>query len=132
MDDTGPLARNVTDAAIALEVMAGEDKLDDRTAGSAAKEPPHFTQYLKADALKGKRFGVPSFILNNQGTALSSTGATRSLALRPETQAAFLKAIEGLRAAGATIVEDDTILPSRTVMEAVAWAKNDSNTSSAD
>lgn len=112
LDDTGPLARNVTDAAIALEVMAGEDKLDDRTAGSAAKESPQFTRYLKADALKGKRFGVPSFILNNQGTALSSTGATRSLTLRPETKVAFLKAIEGLRAAGATIVEDDTILPS--------------------
>jgi Asp-tRNA(Asn)/Glu-tRNA(Gln) amidotransferase A subunit family amidase len=112
LDDTGPLARNVTDAAIALEVMAGEDKLDDRTVGSAAKEPPQFTQYLKANALKGKRFGVPSFIVNNQGTALSSTGATRSLTLRPETKAAFLKAIEGLRTAGATIVEDDTILPS--------------------
>ncbi|MGO4517675.1 amidase [Terriglobus sp. 2YAB30_2] len=122
MDDTGPLARNVTDAAIALEVMAGEDKLDERTAGSAAKETPHFTQYLKADALKGKRFGVPSFILNNQGTALSSTGATRSLALRPETQAAFLKAIEGLRAAGATIVEDDTILPAsfETLLRAIS------------
>ncbi|WP_246153491.1 amidase [Terriglobus albidus] len=122
MDDTGPLARNVTDAAIALEVMAGEDKLDDRTAGSAAKEPPQFTQYLKADALKGKRFGVPSFIINNQGTALSSTGATRSLALRPETQAAFLKAIEGLRAAGATIVEDDTILPAsfETLLRAIS------------
>ena len=122
MDDTGPLARNVTDAAIALEVMAGEDKLDDRTAGSAAKEPPQFTQYLKADALKGKRFGVPSFILNNQGTALSSTGAKRSLALRPETQAAFLKAIEGLRAAGATVVEDDTILPAsfETLLRAIS------------
>ncbi len=122
MDDTGPLARNVTDAAIALEVMAGEDKLDDRTAGSAAKEPPQFTQYLKVDALKGKRFGVPSFILNNQGTALSSTGATRSLALRPETQAAFLKAIEGLRAAGATVVEDDTLLPAsfETLLRAIS------------
>ncbi|NUQ28057.1 MAG: amidase [Acidobacteriaceae bacterium] len=122
MDDTGPLARNVTDAAIALEVMAGEDKLDDRTAGSAAKEPPQFTQYLKVDALKGKRFGVPSFILNNQGTALSSTGATRSLALRPETKAAFLKAIEGLRAAGATIVEDDTVLPAsfETLLRAIS------------
>jgi amidase len=122
MDDTGPLARNVTDAAIALEVMAGEDKLDDRTAGSADKEPPQFTQYLKVDALKGKRFGVPSFILNNQGTALSSTGATRSLALRPETQAAFQKAIEGLRAAGATVVEDETILPAsfETLLRAIS------------
>lgn len=111
LDNTGPLARNVTDAAIALEVMAGEDKLDDRTAGSAAKEPPHFTQYLKPNALKGKRFGVPSFIVGGQGTALSSTGATRSLTLRPETRAAFQKAIDGLRAAGATVVEDDSILP---------------------
>ena len=31
--------------------------------------------------------------------------------LRPETRAAFLVALEGLRAAGATIVFDDSILP---------------------
>ncbi|MEI9975434.1 MAG: amidase [Ignavibacteriota bacterium] len=37
LDDTGPIARNVTDAAIALGVMAGEDPLDFRTKGSAAK-----------------------------------------------------------------------------------------------
>ena len=32
-DNTGPIARNVTDAAIALGVMAGEDPLDFRTKG---------------------------------------------------------------------------------------------------
>ncbi len=69
LDNTGPIARNVTDAAIALGVMAGEDPLDSRTTGSAAKaQPAPYTQYLRADALKGKRFGVPAFILNGADT----------------------------------------------------------------
>ena len=33
LDDTGPIARDVTDAAIALGAMAGEDPLDFRTKG---------------------------------------------------------------------------------------------------
>ncbi len=68
LDNTGPIARNVTDAVIALDAMAGEDPTDPRTAGSAAKaQPGPYTQYLKADALKGKRFGVPAFILSGAG-----------------------------------------------------------------
>src|SRR4029079_1762992 len=35
LDNTGPIARTVTDAAVALGVMAGEDPLDFRTSGSA-------------------------------------------------------------------------------------------------
>ena len=31
LDNTGPIARDVTDAAIALDVMAGQDPLDPRT-----------------------------------------------------------------------------------------------------
>jgi amidase len=124
LDDTGPIARNVTDAVIALDVMAGEDPTDPRTTGSAAKaEPGPYTQYLKADALKGKRFGVPAFILAGagipfQGISSSATPAEVAAAtadsvlpLRPETREAFMKAIEGLRAAGATVVFDDSILP---------------------
>src|SRR5271170_6108992 len=63
LDNTGPIARDVTDAAIALDVMAGADPLDARTADSAtlAQRGP-YTAYLKTDALKGKRFGVPAFI----------------------------------------------------------------------
>ena len=37
LDNTGPIARNVTDAAIALTVMAGEDPADPPTIGSAQK-----------------------------------------------------------------------------------------------
>jgi amidase len=124
LDNTGPIARDVTDAAIALGVMAGEDPLDERTIGSPAKaQPGPYTQYLKADALKGKRFGVPAFILDGagipfQGMPASETAAevkkdteTARLPLRPETRDAFMKALDGLRAAGATVVIDDSILP---------------------
>jgi Asp-tRNA(Asn)/Glu-tRNA(Gln) amidotransferase A subunit family amidase len=124
LDNTGPIARNVTDAVIALDVMAGEDAMDSRTTGSAAKaQPGPYTQYLKADALKGKRFGVPAFILAGAGIPFQGIPASATpeqvaratadavLPLRPETREAFMKAIEGLRAAGATVVFDDSILP---------------------
>src|SRR6202789_895255 len=124
LDNTGPIARNVTDAVIALDVMAGEDPADPRTIGSSAKaQPGPYRQYLKTDALKGRRFGVPAFILSGagipfQGIATSATPAEIAAAtasavipLRPETREAFMKAIEGLRAAGATVVFDDSILP---------------------
>jgi amidase len=124
LDNTGPIARNVTDAVIALDVMAGEDPADPRTIGSTAKaQPLPYTQFLKADALKGRRFGVPAFILAGagipfQGISASATPAQVAQAtadavipLRPETREAFMKAIEGLRGAGATVVFDDSILP---------------------
>jgi amidase len=124
LDNTGPIARNVTDAAIALDVMAGEDAADPRTAGSAVKaQTGPYTNYLKTDALKGKRFGVPAIVLSGagipfQGVPASATSKEVAAAtqdavtpLQPETREAFLKAIEGLRAAGATVVFDDSILP---------------------
>ncbi len=124
LDNTGPIARDVTDTAIALGVMAGEDPLDPRTVGSAAKaQPGPYTQYLKADALKGKRFGVPVIVLDGAGIPFQGIPASETpaevkkdteaavLPLRPETRAAFMKALDGLRAAGATVVFDDSILP---------------------
>jgi amidase len=124
LDNTGPIARDVTDAAIALSVMAGEDALDPRTAAAAGKaEPGPFTQYLKPDALKGRRFGVPAFILKGSGIPFhgvpfavpeevaAQLEATDAVPLSPATRTAFMKAIEELRAAGATIVIDDALLP---------------------
>src|ERR1700677_3219913 len=124
LDNTGPIARDVTDAAIALDVMAEANPLDPRTADSrtlAERDP--YTAYLKADALKGKRFGVPAFILEGAGIPFQGISAAEPasevaadtedsrLPLRPETREAFMKAIEGLRAAGATVIFDDSILP---------------------
>ncbi|MBV8496412.1 MAG: amidase [Gammaproteobacteria bacterium] len=124
LDNTGPIARNVTDAAIALGVMAGEDPLDPGTQGSAAKaQPGPYTQYLKRDALKGRRFGVPAFILAGIGIPFRGTPAVvpdmaaekhadaEAWALDPRTRAALMKAIGELRALGATVVIDDSVLP---------------------
>jgi amidase len=124
LDNTGPIARDVTDAAIAIDVMAGEDPLDPKTIGSAAKaQPGPYTRYLKTDALKGKRFGVPAFILEGAGVPFPSLFPSESAAeikadmdgaripLQAETREAFMKALEGLRAAGATVIFDNSILP---------------------
>ena len=123
LDNTGPIARTVTDAAVALGVMAGEDALDPRTLGSAAKaQVGPYTKYLKLDALKGKRLGVPAFYFEGSGIPFQGIPAARTpeevsqdredarLPLKPETRAAFMKALEGLRAAGATVVLDESIL----------------------
>lgn len=123
LDNTGPIARDVTDAAIALTVMAGEDPMDPATAASAAKaQPGPYTQYLKPGALRGKRFGVPAFILEGAGIPFQGVSASEPperiaadrasarILLQPETRSAFMKAVEALRAAGATVVIDDSIL----------------------
>jgi len=124
LDNTGPIARTVSDAAAALGVMAGEDPLDPVTKGSAEKaQRGPYLQYLKADALKGKRFGVPAFILKGIGIPFHGTpaavsdlaaakqSAEQSMPLDPRTRAAFMKAVEELRARGATVVIDDSLLP---------------------
>ena len=124
LDNTGPIARTVSDAATALGVMAGEDPLDPVTRGSAEKaQRGPYLQYLKTDALKGKRFGVPGFILNGVGipfhgtpaqvseVAAAKQAADQAVALDSRTRAAFMKAVEALRAEGATVLLDDSVLP---------------------
>jgi Asp-tRNA(Asn)/Glu-tRNA(Gln) amidotransferase A subunit family amidase len=124
LDNTGPIARTVADAALALTVMAGEDPLDPATAGSQGKaQPGPYTRYLKPGALKGKRFAVPAFILEGdtpafQGVCPNATPEQfakavkdSSTPLKPETRAAFMRAVEEIRAAGATVLIDPRILP---------------------
>ena len=123
LDNTGPIARSVADAAIALGVMSGEDPRDQATRGSVAKaQPGPYTRYLKPDALEGKRFGVPAFILRGVGipfhgipAAVSQLEAGKQIAdagveLDPRTRAAFLRAVEVLRARGATVVMQESVL----------------------
>ncbi len=123
LDNTGPIARNVSDAAIALAVMAGSDPLDPPTAESAKAQPGPYLQNLKGDALKGRRFGVPAFVLDGVGPPFHGVPARvpdvlaakqasdEANPLDPATRAAFMKAVEELRAAGATVVIEDSILP---------------------
>ena len=135
LDNTGPIARTVTDAAIALSVMAGPDALDPPTLDSEAKaQPGPYTRYLKTDALRGKRFGVPAFIMQGDGPPFhgvpaavpevlaAKQAAEQANPLDPATRAQFLKAVEELRAAGATVVLDDTILAEPFVKAAIRVA----------
>src|SRR5215204_4781276 len=124
LDNTGPIARTATDAAIALDVMAGTDSLDPVTLGApeTAQRPPYESR-LAAGALKGKRFGVPAFILAGDGVRFHGIPSTvpnaaaeqlrtaANMPLRPETRAMFMKAVDALRAAGAEVVLGDSILP---------------------
>lgn len=56
-DTAGPMARTVTDAAICLGALVGTDANDVKTLASDRKEFSDYTQFLKADGLKGKRIG---------------------------------------------------------------------------
>ena len=123
LDNTGPIARTVEDAAIALSVMAGPDSIDAVTLGAptTAQKPP-YESGLQAGSLKGKRFGVPAFILAGDGVPFHGIPATvpdaaaesyrvgANMPLRPETRAIFMKAVDALRAAGAEVVMTDSIL----------------------
>lgn len=123
LDNTGPIARTVSDAAIALDVMAGEDPLDPPTAGSSkSAQPPPYQPRLRADALKGRRFGVPAFVLTGDGipfhgipasvpeAAAEKLRAAANMPLRPDTRELFMKAVDALRGAGAEVILDPSIL----------------------
>jgi amidase len=78
---------------------------------------------LKSGTLRGKRFAVPSFILQGHGipfhgippavppSLVSKLIAEAGIPLRAETRAAFMRDVATLRALGATVIFDDSVLP---------------------
>jgi amidase len=89
-DTPGPMARNVTDAAVLLGVMTGVDPTDPATATSTGHVFTDYTQFLDKNALKGARIGVW-----RQG----------NLGVSPETDAIMEATIARLQELGATIVD---------------------------
>ena len=57
-DGAGPMCRTVRDAAIVLGALTGIDSEDSATADSQGKSYTDYTQFLKADGLRGARIGV--------------------------------------------------------------------------
>ena len=57
-DGAGPMCRTVPDAAIVLGALTGVDADDSATAESRGKSYTDYTQFLKADGLRGARIGV--------------------------------------------------------------------------
>ena len=90
-DTAGPMARTVKDVAILLNAMVGIDAADAITKESDGKSYTDYTQFLDANALKGKRIGVDK---KPQGTNQYMLALSK-------------KAIDILRQQGAEIVEID-------------------------
>ena len=88
-DTAGPMTRTVTDAAMLLTVMAGVDADDPHGQEAAGKVAADYTTFLKADALKGKRFGL----------------LRQAMGYHPEVDASTLKAVEAIKAAGGEVVD---------------------------
>src|SRR5688572_16270897 len=57
-DTAGPMARTVTDAAIILGALTGEDPRDKTTAHSRGKSYTDYTRFLDKNGLQGMRIGV--------------------------------------------------------------------------
>ena len=65
-DIGGPLARTVSDVAIALDAVVGTDPDDPATATSSSHVPPTYTAFLNKNGLQGKRIGYdPSMVGTN-------------------------------------------------------------------
>ncbi len=94
-DVVGPHARNVTDAALMLDVMAGYTLEDEKTIASVGHIPEGgYTSQLSTTALQGKRFG------------LLGTGWRSGITLDPLTAAMYEQAKSELVAEGATLIDD--------------------------
>ncbi len=87
LDQVGPFARNVQDAALAMNALAGHDPLD------CTSQPvsTDFTANL-AEGVKGMRIGVVPAFMEAEGLA-------------PEVRAKVQEAIDHLQQLGAQIVE---------------------------
>ena len=92
-DTAGPMARNVTDAAVLLGAMAGVDTNDPATSGQVGNVPGNYTQFLRTDALEGARIGVW-----REGTYDPNVS--------PEVDAMINDTIAALEAAGATVIDN--------------------------
>lgn len=89
-DTAGPMARNVTDAAVLLGALTGVDPSDPATASQRGHVTADYTKYLKAGSLKGVRLGV--WRAGNFG-------------LSPQTDAIMEQTIKKLKSLGAVIVD---------------------------
>ncbi|MEO9325741.1 amidase family protein [Nocardioides sp. C4-1] len=101
-DTGGPMARSVTDAAIALDAVVGVDAADTVTAEQAGQVPESYTSFLDPGALEGKKFGY-----------LTSMVPTNATTLR-----LFNQAVADLTAQGATVEPITTTELNTTLNEA--------------
>lgn len=87
LDQVGPVAKDVRDAALLLQAIAGHDELD--STSSAAEAPPY--SELLEGGVKGLRFGLPREFFGEE--------------IAPDVKEAVLKAARLLEESGAKVEE---------------------------
>jgi Asp-tRNA(Asn)/Glu-tRNA(Gln) amidotransferase A subunit family amidase len=91
-DIAGPMARTVADAVAVFQVIVGEDLDDPATAAARGRAPENYAAALQRDGLRGARIGILRQAYERDTTD-------------PEIVEVFMKAVEDLRLAGATLVD---------------------------
>lgn len=110
-DSAGPMGKSVTDVAIMMGALEGAtpDAHDDATKACAPPTNRDYTQFLKVDALRGARIGIPRTSYYDPSTLPGTSAPSRGL--RPDEAQSMNDAIAALKAQGAIIV-DPADLPS--------------------
>jgi amidase len=106
-DTAGPMARNVTDAAVLLGAATGVDPDDPATAAQAGNASTDYTEFLDDEALEGARIGVW-----RAGTFGPSTAAI--------VEPILADTIDALEAEGATVIDPTNLVLSATDNEIFA------------
>lgn len=109
-DVAGPMTRSVTDGARVFDVVAGYDPADPYTELGKGKRENDYTAFLARDALEGKRIGVLRALVDTDDAD-------------PQVIEIFERAVDELRAAGATIVDPFLIENFDTHLEADNFCK---------
>ncbi|MGE0461860.1 MAG: amidase family protein [Vicinamibacterales bacterium] len=109
-DIAGPMGRTVEDAAAVFQVIVGEDPDDPATAAARGRPRENYQQALQRDGLKGARIGVLRQAYERSTAGPQAPGVTAPKdTTDPEVAAVFMRAVEDLRRAGATIVDPATV-----------------------
>jgi len=116
-DTPGPMAKWVTDAAIMLGAMEGSapDPNDPPTRACTAPPGRDYTQYLRADGLKGARIGIPRASFYERITVPGSERPRGGL--NPDQLKVMEDSIAVLKQQGAIII-DPANIPSVTEKDA--------------
>jgi amidase len=95
-DIAGPMARTVADAVAVFQIVVGSDPADPVTAAAASHLPQNYAASLVRDGLKGARLGVLRFAYERDTTD-------------PEIVQVFMRAVDDLKYAGATIIDPGVV-----------------------
>jgi amidase len=104
-DTAGPMGRTVTDAAILLGVLESAAPDPNDPATSACPPPPgrDYRPFLKLDALKGARIGIPRAFYYDKTTPPGATEARGGLT--PDQAKVMAEAIDVVKQQGAVVVD---------------------------